>query len=71
MYAVTDGFSGLSSTFGEVGPGHNFLVHNMCRIPDSDGTFTIVEGGMGQIITNLEALAVKKGVTFIKNSKVA
>jgi hypothetical protein len=33
MYAVTDGFSGLSHSFGEVGPGHNFLVHNMCRIP--------------------------------------
>jgi hypothetical protein len=22
MYAVTDGFSGLSSGFGEIGPGH-------------------------------------------------
>src|SRR4051812_11194909 len=33
MYAVTDGFSGLSAGFGAGGTGMNFLVHNMCRLP--------------------------------------
>ena len=35
MYAVTDGFSGLSASFGMDGTGHNFLVHNMCRLKGS------------------------------------
>jgi hypothetical protein len=30
----------------------------MCRIPGSDGTFTIVKGGMGAIINDLQKLAV-------------
>ena len=30
-------------------PGMNFLVHNMCRLPGADGTWMIVEGGMGTV----------------------
>jgi phytoene dehydrogenase-like protein len=45
-------------------------VHNMCRIPGSDGTFTIVKGGMGAIIHNLNALALEKGVDFECDSQV-
>ena len=49
MYAVTDGFSGLYGTWDTPGTGMNFLVHNMCRLPGSGGTWMIVEGGMGTI----------------------
>ena len=33
------------------GTGMNFLVHNMCRLPGADGTWMIVEGGMGTVTT--------------------
>ena len=49
MYAVTDGFSGLFGGYDTPGTGMNFLIHNMCRLPGSDGTWMIVEGGMGTI----------------------
>ena len=42
----------------------------MCRIPGSDGTFTIVKGGMGAIIHNLNAKALEKGVDFECDSQV-
>src|SRR5690349_8394196 len=32
MYAVTDGISGLNAGPDDLGTGHNFLVHNMCRL---------------------------------------
>ncbi|MDT5031378.1 MAG: hypothetical protein QOC94_1549, partial [Actinoplanes sp.] len=32
MYAVTDGLSGLNAGPDDPGTGHNFLVHNMCRL---------------------------------------
>jgi phytoene dehydrogenase-like protein len=47
MYAVTDAFSGLFGAWDTPGTGMNFLVHNMCRLPGSGGTWMIVEGGMG------------------------
>ncbi|HWS32942.1 MAG TPA: NAD(P)/FAD-dependent oxidoreductase [Actinoplanes sp.] len=49
MYAVTDGLSGLNAGPDDPGTGHNFLVHNMCRLPGSDGTWLIAEGGMGTV----------------------
>lgn len=49
MYAVTDGLSGLAGGPDTPGSGHNFLVHNMCRLPGSDGTWMIVRGGMGTV----------------------
>jgi len=49
MYAVTDGFSGLYGSYDTPGTGMNFLIHNMCRLPGSDGTWMIVEGGMGTV----------------------
>jgi hypothetical protein len=65
MYAVTDGFFGTEQWIRRNRTrvilfiiSHNFLVHNMCRIPGSDGTFTIVKGGMGAIINDLQKLAV-------------
>jgi phytoene dehydrogenase-like protein len=62
MYAVTDGFSGLSATWDMPGTGMNFLVHNMCRLPGSDGTWMIVKGGMGVVTSELARVARSHGV---------
>lgn len=62
MYAVTDGFSGLYGTWDTPGTGMNFLVHNMCRLPGSDGTWMIVEGGMGTVTRRLADRARELGV---------
>ncbi|MGA0287038.1 MAG: phytoene desaturase family protein [Planctomycetota bacterium] len=62
MYAVTDGFSGLYGTWDTPGTGMNFLVHNMCRLPGSDGTWMIVEGGMGTVTRLLAERARELGV---------
>jgi phytoene dehydrogenase-like protein len=61
MYAVTDGFPGLHGGFGTPATGMNFLVHNMCRLPGSDGTWMIVKGGMGSISRELARLATEAG----------
>jgi phytoene dehydrogenase-like protein len=55
MYAVTDGFSGLTGGWDTPGSGMNFLVHNMCRRPGSDGTWMVVPGGMGTVAAVLAA----------------
>jgi phytoene dehydrogenase-like protein len=70
MYAVTDGFSGLTAGFGDVGTGLNFLVHNMCRLPGSDGTWMIVEGGMGRVTQELGRLAMDAGARILTGAKV-
>jgi phytoene dehydrogenase-like protein len=62
MYAVTDGFSGLHGSMDTPGTGMNFLIHNMCRLPGSDGTWMIVKGGMGTVSQKLRALAIEAGV---------
>jgi phytoene dehydrogenase-like protein len=64
MYAVTDGFSGLTASFGTAGTGMNFLVHNMCRLPGSDGTWMIAQGGMGAVTKELARLAMEAGATI-------
>jgi phytoene dehydrogenase-like protein len=53
MYAVTDGISGLAAGPDEPGTGHNFLAHNMCRLPGAGGTWMIVAGGMGTVTGTL------------------
>lgn len=61
MYAVTDGFSGLYGGWDTPGTGMNFLVHNMCRLPHSDGTWMIVRGGMGTVTQQLAERARRFG----------
>src|SRR3954466_10053217 len=61
MYAVTDGFSGLNGDWDTPGSGMNFLVHNMCRLPGSDGTWMIVKGGMGTVTRTFAAAAAQAG----------
>lgn len=70
MYAVTDGFSGLTASFGTPKTGMNFLVHNMCRLQESDGTFMVVKGGMGSIAKEFGRLAVEAGVEIITSCRV-
>ncbi len=61
MYATTDGFSGLDGGWDTPGTGMNFLLHNMCRLPGADGTWMILEGGMGTLTSTLAAAAVTLG----------
>ncbi len=70
MYAVTDGFSGLSGGFGTPGTGMNFLVHNMCRLAGSEGTWMIVEGGMGSVTKELARLGREAGVEIVTGAAV-
>jgi phytoene dehydrogenase-like protein len=71
MYATTDGFSGLHGGWDTPGTGHNFLVHNMCRLPGSDGTFMLVKGGMGMITQRLAGLARQAGAHIELDAAVA
>jgi phytoene dehydrogenase-like protein len=71
MYAVTDGLSGLHAGPDDPGTGHNFLVHNMCRLPDADGTWMIVEGGMGTVARILAGAARTAGARLVTAAPVA
>jgi phytoene dehydrogenase-like protein len=70
MYAVTDGLSGLTAGPDTPGSGHNFLVHNMCRLPGSDGTWMIVRGGMGTVSGRFAGAARAAGATLLTGSPV-
>lgn len=65
MYAVTDGFTGLYGAWSTPGSGMNFLAHNMCRLPQSDGTWMVVRGGMGTLTQRLAAAARREGVEIL------
>lgn len=70
MFATTDGFSGLSAGWDSPGTGLNFLVHNMCRLNGADGTWMVVEGGMGSITQQLASRAVAAGATIESGTAV-
>lgn len=70
MYAVTDGFSGLYGGWDSPGTGMNFLVHNMCRLPKSGGTWMIVQGGMGTVTQRLFAEFRRAGGEVMVNEPV-
>jgi phytoene dehydrogenase-like protein len=71
MYAVTDGLSGINAGPDDPGTGHNFLVHNMCRLPGSDGTWMIAEGGMGTVSRTFADAAVAAGAKIFASCPVA
>ena len=71
MYAVTDGFSGLYGSYDTPGTGMNFLIHNMCRLPGSDGTWMIVEGGMGTVARVLADALARHGGQIVIGAPVA
>lgn len=70
MYAVTDGFSGLTGGWDTPGSGMNFLVHNMCRRPGSDGTWMIVQGGMGTVAARLADALGRYGARIVLGAPV-
>jgi phytoene dehydrogenase-like protein len=70
MYAVTDGLSGLNAGPDDPGTGHNFLVHNMCRLPGSDGTWLIAEGGMGTVSRTFADAARAAGARIFTDARV-
>ncbi|BCJ42433.1 FAD-dependent oxidoreductase [Actinoplanes ianthinogenes] len=70
MYAVTDGLSGLTAGPDDPGTGHNFLVHNMCRLPGADGTWMIAEGGMGTVSRTFADAARAAGARFYTDAEV-
>jgi phytoene dehydrogenase-like protein len=70
MYAITDGISGLAAGVDDPGTGHNFLAHNMGRLPGSDGTWMIVRGGMGTVSTALAHAAWNAGAQLRTGSAV-
>ncbi len=71
MYAVTDAFSGLNGGYHTPGTGMNFLVHNMCRLPGSDGTWMVVKGGMGTVTQKLARLALEAGAHLRTDARVS
>ncbi|WP_224368716.1 phytoene desaturase family protein [Hyalangium versicolor] len=71
MYAVTDAFSGLDAGYDTPGAGMNLLVHNMCRLPGSGGTWMIVSGGMGTVTQSLANVVRKHGGEIRTRAKVA
>jgi len=71
MYAVTDAFSGLDGGYDTPGTGMNLLIHNMCRLPGSGGTWMIVEGGMGAVTSRLAAAARAAGARIRTRAPVA
>jgi phytoene dehydrogenase-like protein len=70
MYAVTDAFSGLDGGYDTPGTGMNLLVHNMCRLPGSGGTWMIVGGGMGTVTQSIANVARKYGAQIRTRAKV-
>jgi phytoene dehydrogenase-like protein len=70
MYAVTDGVSGLYGGWDSPGSGMNFLVHNMCRLPGADGTWMIVQGGMGTVTQRFADAARRAGAVIETGQKV-
>jgi phytoene dehydrogenase-like protein len=71
MYAVTDGFTGLFGAWSTPGSGMNFFVHNMCRLPGSDGTWMVVRGGMGTVTQALAQAAREAGAEILLDTLVA
>ncbi|MBL6274859.1 NAD(P)/FAD-dependent oxidoreductase [Micromonospora fiedleri] len=71
MYAVTDGLSGLNAGPDDPGTGHNFLVHNMCRLPGAGGTWMIVEGGMGTVSGTFADAARAAGARIVTGTPVS
>ena len=71
MYAVTDGLSGLTAGPDTPGTGHNFLVHNMCRLTGSDGTWMVAEVGMGAVSDAFATAAARAGATLLTSAEVS
>lgn len=69
MFLVTDGLTGLAGGPDTPGSGHNFLVHNLCRLPGSGATWMLVRGGMGTVTSRLADLARDAGATILTGAR--
>ena len=69
MFAL-DGLIGSTGGLNSEGTGFNFLIHNMCHLPGADGTWMLVEGGMGAVTQELFRIAKGLGVEIVTNSRV-
>ncbi|HWO12737.1 MAG TPA: NAD(P)/FAD-dependent oxidoreductase, partial [Polyangiaceae bacterium] len=70
MYAATDGFAGSSGSWNTPGTGMNFLVHNMCRLPGSGGTWMLPRGGMGSVSGAFASEAFRAGARLLRSHPV-
>ena len=70
MYAATDAFTGVTGGFDTPGTGHNFLAHNMCRLPQAGGTWMIPRGGMGTFPRLLAEAATRAGARIRTSAEV-
>jgi phytoene dehydrogenase-like protein len=71
MYAVTDGISGVYGDFDTPGTGMNFLIHNMCRLKGSAGTWMLVRGGMGTVTRIFAEALADAGGKLLRSQPVA
>jgi phytoene dehydrogenase-like protein len=71
MFAATDGMPGSALAPDEPGTGHNLLVHSMCRLPGSGGTWMAVDGGMGTVTAALADVARTAGAQLRLGTPVA
>jgi phytoene dehydrogenase-like protein len=70
MYAVTDGVSGLYGSWRTPGSGMNFLIHNMCRLKGSGGTWMLCRGGMGTVTQTLAQAFIEAGGQLLRSQPV-
>jgi phytoene dehydrogenase-like protein len=70
MYAVTDGLSGLYGSWRTPGSGMNFLIHNMCRLKGSGGTWMLCQGGMGTVTQTLAQAFFEAGGKLLRSQPV-
>lgn len=70
MYAATDGFAGSTGSWNTPGTGMNFLVHNMCRLPDAGGTWMLPRGGMGSVSQAFASAAFRAGARLLRDQPV-
>jgi phytoene dehydrogenase-like protein len=71
MYAVTDGYSGLFGSWSTPGTGMNFLIHNMCRLKGSAGTWMLARGGMGSVARVFAEALAEAGGKLLRGHAVA
>lgn len=71
MFAVTDAYAGSAGTWDTPGTGMNFLIHNMCRLPGSGGTWMLARGGMGSVSQAFASALFAAGGKLLRSQPVA
>jgi phytoene dehydrogenase-like protein len=71
MFAVTDAYAGSAGNWDTPGTGMNFLIHNMCRLPGSGGTWMLARGGMGSVSQAFASALFAAGGKVLRSQPVA